>query len=118
MNTHSSRFEVAVTEEDEPGGSPLLGATMHWMGSHGIQTSEALILLRRGDTLLVMADGCPSRGSVAALRLSWPLPRGWATVVVTRARRTRFGPWELRLRLIGPPSPAFRMLRRDDPERH
>lgn len=117
MSAHTRRFEVSATDEDDPAGAPLLSASLYWNDSDRTRSTQAVILRMRGDRLLLLADGSPSRGSLAVIRLGWPLPVGWATALVTRARRTRLGPWEIHLRMTNRPSATFRMLRHGDPER-
>jgi hypothetical protein len=116
----SGPFQVDSASRDDAGGTPLLAASLHWPGRDAMRATQALILCVGRGEALVLADDRPGRasGQPVALRLAWPAPAGWATARVVAARRTRMGPWELRLRFLGRPSPTFRTILGGDPARH
>jgi hypothetical protein len=119
MSLNASRFPAQAPQRDDPGVSPLLGATIHWLGRGGVRSTQAVLLAVEAGEALVLADARPRRGARVALRLGWPAPPGWATATVVRSRRTRLGPWEVRLRLEGRPTATFRMMiGAGSPERH
>src|SRR5262249_45164780 len=78
-----------------------------WVENGTLRSTAAQLMDVSRDGALVIGDEEPGAGSPVLLRLVEPNPTLWVETTLVESRRTRLGPFQLRLVFRGVPPPEF-----------